>query len=409
MATTHAASPARYRIRLSLFLLTIAALVAAVLVTGCGEGGRSLAPEQSRSATPPVGVIPVALDGVQAEFWPYTGADLTGTPQDPINLVFVGQADPRNVRAALLGLGGDRTAFGLPPVYPFNCVWSDAIGDLQVAYTTPTRWVGSAIQLQCGNYGPVRFHLRLFAAGGFTVANAHFELLIPGTADHQVLSWELAEQLVALDMQRTGLLDASQPLGATTGINQAPFRTIPTVIYDLLPIELTAAIGGPAAPAAAPVPIANDGSATIVRLAARAAEIPGELTQSFPIEYDQVIPRPFCAAAPTDLVRVRGPVTLRKSVGLSPSGELTSEFHADGRLEVTPIDPSTGQPSGSAYDAEIQENQTTWADDHGSRVRGHLLRIELPAGQAGHGRLSVVLDVNSAGAADFRRTESCNP
>ena len=157
------------------------------------------------------------------------------------------------------------------------------------------------------------------------------------------------------------------------------------------------------------MPIATDGSATIEHLAERAPEIPGELAQSFPIEYDQVIPRPFCAASPTELVRVRGPVTLRKSVGLVPSGELTSEFHADGRLEITPIDPSTGLPSGSAYDAEVQENQTTWADDHGSRVRGHLLRIELPAGQPGHGRLSVVLDVDAAGAADFRRTESCNP
>src|SRR5512141_1089009 len=105
MTTTHAASPARYRIRLGLFLLAIAALVASALVVGCGDGGRSFAPEQSRSATPPAGVIPVALDGTQAEFWPYTGADLSGAPQDPINLVFMGQADPRAVRAALLGLG----------------------------------------------------------------------------------------------------------------------------------------------------------------------------------------------------------------------------------------------------------------------------------------------------------------
>jgi hypothetical protein len=254
----------------------------------------------------------------------------------------------------------------------------------------------------------VRFHLRLFSAGAFTVANAHFELLIPGTADHQVLSWELAEQLVALDMRRTGLLDPAQPFGATAGINEAPFRTIPAEIYNLLPAGLTAAIGGPSAPVSAPVPIASDGAATIVRLVGRAAPSPGQATQEFPIEYDQVIPRPFCAASPAELVRVHGPVTLRKTVGLTASGELTSEFHADGRLEITPIDPTTGQPSGPTYEAEVQENQTTWAADRGSRVRGHLLRIELPAGQAGHGRLSVVLDVDAAGAADFRRTESCN-
>lgn len=409
MASVREASSARYRIRSGVLLLTAAALIAAAILTGCGETGVSFAPEQSRSATPPPGVISVAVDGASREFWPYTGADLSGTPQDPVNLVFTGHAGARAIRAALLSLNGDRVPFGLPAGYPFDCIWSDAIGDLQVAYTAPTAWIGSAVQLQCGNYGPVRFHLRLFEAGGFTVANAHFELLVPGTADHQVLSWELAEQLVAVDMRRTGLLDPTQPLGATAAINQAPFRTIPAQIYNLLPAELTAAIGGPPGPAAGAVPIGNDGSATVVRLTTRPAIRPGELTQSFPIEYDQVLPRPFCAAAPNELVRVRGPVTLRKLVRLTSSGELTSEFHADGRLEITPINPSTGQPSGASYEAEVQENQTTSADDRGNRVRGHVLRIELPAGESGHGRLSVVLDVKPDGAADFRRTESCNP
>jgi hypothetical protein len=409
MATMHAASPARYRIRLGLVLLTIAALVASALIAGCGEDSRAFAPEQSRSATPPAGVIPVALDGAQAELWPYTGADLSGTPQDPINLVFTGQADPRAIRAALLGLGGDRTAFGLPAAYPFNCVWSDAIGDLQVAYTTPTQWVGSAIQLQCGNYGPVRFHLRLFAAGAITVANAHFELLIPGTADHQVLSWELAEQLVALDMQRTGLLDPSQPLGVTAAINQAPFRTIPTAIYDLLPPELTAAIGGPPAPAAAPVPIATDGSATIIRVAGRAADVAGERTQTFTIEYGQLIPKPFCATTPSDLVLVQGPVSLTKTVRPSGNG-LISEFHASGRIAVTPIDAGTGQPSGAQYFAEIRDDQTTSLDDGGSRILGSLMRIELPpGGSPERGRLAVMVRVGTDGVGSFRRDERCDP
>jgi hypothetical protein len=409
MATMHAASPARYRIRLGLFLLAIAALLASALVVGCGEDSRAFAPDQSRSATPPAGVVPVALDGTQAEFWPYTGADLSGTPQDPINLVFTGQADPRAIRAALLGLGGDRTAFGLPAVYPFNCVWSDAIGDLQVAFATPTQWAGSAIQLQCGNYGPVRFHLRLFAAGAITVANAHFELLIPGTADHQVLSWELAEQLVALDMQRTGLLDPSQPLGVTAAINQGPFRTIPTAIYDLLPPELTAAIGGPPAPAATPVPIASDGSATIVRLVGRAADVAGERTQAFTIEYGQVIPKPFCATTPFDLVLVQGPVSLTKTVRPSGNG-LISEFHASGRIAVTPIDAGTGQPSGAQYFAEIRDDQTTSLDDGGSRILGSLMRIELPpGGSPERGRLSAMLRVGTDGVGSFRRNERCAP
>ena len=76
-----------------------------------------------------------------------------------------------------------------------------------------------------------------------TLGNAHFELLIPGTTDHQVLSWELAEQLVTVDMVRSGLLAAAP--GSTAPINAAPgFRQIPAEIYNLLPAELRAASAG---------------------------------------------------------------------------------------------------------------------------------------------------------------------
>ena len=398
----------RYRIGLAaVWLITTVIIVAAF--TSCTPRDAT-GPELSRATAPaPPGLVSVGLAGTAHQFWPYTGADLTGTPQDPINLVFIGRADPRAIRDALLGLDGDRTAFGMPPVYPFNCLWSDAIGDVQVSYAAPTQWIGSAVQLQCGNFGPVRFHLRLFAAGGTTFANAHFELLIPGTADHQVLSWEFAEQLVTLDMRRTGLLDQATPLGTTGPINAAPFRSIPPEIYNLLPADLTALLGGPAAPVGAPVPIGSDGAATIINIAGRAGPVLGERSQSFTIDYGQIVPKPFCAAGPSDLVRVDGPVTLRKSVRLSASGELTSEFHASGRLDVTPIDPTTGVAAAATYAAQVQEEQTSAMDDRGSRARARVLRIELPAGATTHGRLSVALDVNADGTADFRRGETCNP
>ena len=35
---------------------------------------------------------------------------------------------------------------------------------------------------------------------------AHFEVLIPGTTDHQVLSWIVARDLVVGDLMRSGLL-----------------------------------------------------------------------------------------------------------------------------------------------------------------------------------------------------------
>ena len=120
-----------------------------------------------------------------------------------------------------------------------------------------------AIQLQCGDYGPIRFHLRLFEAGQYTLANVHFELLIPNTTEHQVLSWELAEQLVVADFARSGLLSA--PPSLTAGINPAPWREIPAQIYNGVPVPLRAAIRGPLGNVSAPVPIGSDGRATILQ------------------------------------------------------------------------------------------------------------------------------------------------
>jgi hypothetical protein len=122
-------------------------------------------PGSFAAAAPPPGLlVPIPVEGGSLSIWPYTGTDFTGTPQDPINLVFTGRSDPRAIRSALMVLDGNRTAFGMPPVSPFNCTWSDAIGDLQTGYNATTEWVGSAIQLACGDYGPIRFHVRLFEA-----------------------------------------------------------------------------------------------------------------------------------------------------------------------------------------------------------------------------------------------------
>jgi hypothetical protein len=157
------------------------------------------------------------------------------------------------------------------------------------------------------------------------------------------------------------------------------------------------------------VPIASDGSATIVRLVGRAADVAGERTQAFTIEYGQVIPKPFCATTPFDLVLVQGPVSLTKTVRPSGNG-LISEFHASGRIAVTPIDAGTGQPSGAQYFAEIRDDQTTSLDDGGSRILGSLMRTELPpGGSPERGRLAVMVRVGTDGVGSFRRDERCDP
>ena len=360
-------------------------------------------PSLAQTAVAPAGVVAATPS---LSLYPYTLVNFSGVPADrfdPVNLVFTGRADPREIRADLMALDGNRP--GLPPAPFFGCVWRDAIGDMQTAYSSSGGWSGSAIQLRCGDFGPVRFHLRLFRAGNATIANAHFEVLIENTADHQVLSWDLAEQLVLYDMVRTGLLDAAP--SATDVINTATHRTIPAVIFNLLPPELRALVSGSPDEAAADVPIANgDGRATIVSLGDARAPTPGTFTESLPLTYGQVIPRPFCSAGPLDYVFVAGPVSLTKTVTISADGAYSSTFSAAGRLQVTPFDPMTGQPSGEPYEAEVGEHQVSRLDDDDEMIMATVRRHELPQGEPGRGRLQTRLKIEGA-VTQYTRTEAC--
>jgi hypothetical protein len=385
-------------------------LVLLLAAAACSDDGAVTSPftadrTAKAAAVPSADLVAIREGTGTLAIWPYTGTDFSATPQDPINLVFSGRADPRAIRSALFALSGDRSAAGLPNASPFNCRWTDAIGDLQTGYSDAAGWVGSAVQLACGNYGPIRIHVRLFRAGALTLGNAHFELLIPGTTDHQVLSWELAEQLVTVDLARSGLL-ASAPTSTGT-INAAPgFRQIPAQVYNLLPAELKGAIGGPLGSVSAPVDIATDGAATRFELAGNAPPASGT-EQQFVIEFDQIIPRPFCATGPGDVLHVRGPVALHKSVRINPAGVLTSEFLATGRLQLTPVDPTTGAPTGVSYQAEVRDHQVTGFDDDGSRVEGEAVQMELPQGTTGRGRKSVRLKVGPAGVTLFDQDITC--
>ena len=389
-----------------------ALVFASFLAAACGDDAPLAGPGfddvSARSArTPPALLVSISAGGASLSLWPYTGNDFSGTPQDPINLVFTGRADPRAVRSALLGLSGDRSAAGLPNAPPFNCTWSDAIGDLQTAWNASAGWVGSAVQLACGSFGPVRIHVRLFEAGGVTVGNAHFELLIPGTTDHQVLSWELAEQLVTVDMVRTGLLSGAP---ASSGvINAAPgFRQIPAAIYNLLPTELKGAIGGPLGSVTAPVDIGTSGAATVFDLG-DTAPAAGGTTQQFTIAFDQVIPRPFCASGPEEFLQVSGPVSLRKEVRFDGDGGLISEFEASGRLRLTPVDPASGVPTGPSYDAEVKDHQVTRFSDRGGTVNGIATQMELPQNVSGRGRKTVRLSVGPGEVTRFDQDVVCHP
>lgn len=378
-------------------------------------GGAALASQEQVGETPPAGLVSVSFQGSDLTLWPYTGNSFDGTASDPVNLLFAGTTDPVRIRAALLGLDGDRTAFGFPPAYPFNAKWSDAVGDVQTTYAEGEGWEGSVIQLQLGVYAPIRAHLRLFrtgvafgSEGTWTVGAAHFEVLIPGTADHQVLSWELAEQLVMVDLIRSGLLDPSTPYQPTDAITQVPsFRTIPEVIYDGLPEDLKVAIGGPPGSVSGPVPIANDGRATILHVTGEPAPQTGTFADQFTLQYEQMIPKPLCSDGPLDWVLVSGPVDLSRDATVDDSGRYQYHERVSGRLTITPVDVTVSPPvpAGESYEAEIGDLQQGSIDPSAAAALAEARRLAPQPG--GTELLMTRLRVASNGADSYRALMRC--
>jgi hypothetical protein len=418
---------------------TLAALIllaaATILITACGDEN-PLAPatendefdawfDKSMEIIRQTGdVLPaeqatVSLGAESLVFWPYTGTSFDATPVDPINLVFAGEADPLQIRAALLALDGDRTAFGLPDLPPFNQTWLDAIGgDVQVTCAHEGEgWAGSVIQLTLGDYGPLRFHLRLFRTGNalgdgcWTLGGAHFELQIPGTTDHQVLSWEFAEDLVVIDLMRSGLLDPDVPMLDTGPINAAPsFRAIPAMIYDMVYDELPAALIdllGWDPPNGSDVPLPSDGEGTILNLAAPATIVPEHYTATAVVTFDQLVPRPFCAEGPGDWLDVTGPVNFEIAVQVNANGHFSSRASYAGEIMAQPYDLSGGTPVpvGEPFIASVSGQQLGHLFPHRSRVTSIDTRLTHEAD--GPQRLVEHLVVPENGLKFYRAQERC--
>jgi hypothetical protein len=209
------------------------------------------------------------------------------------------------------------------------------------------------------------------------------------------------------DMMRTGLLDATTPLVPTQGINPSPFRTIPAVIYNGLPVALRAAIGGPLGDVTDDVPIGTDGSAPIFNVATFMPWQVGTETENSVSMYDQVIPKPFCADGPYDYVHVYGPVTLNQVNEITDAGEFISTFRAEGELLVTPIDPSTGAPSGESQRAVVREHHDTYLSDASMRASSMQHQTIIPPADDNGGSLLVRLRVNSNGANAYKVLIRC--
>jgi hypothetical protein len=340
----------------------------------------------------PAEIAEITSGDLSIAFWPYTGTALHDSPMDPINVVFKGQASPLQIRQALLSLDGNRPEF--PAMPPFTLPWTDAIGgDVQTTYLSEGGWEGCVIQLTLGEYAGLRVHLRLFGTslsdgegGTWTLGGAHFEMMIPGTSEHQVMSWELAEQVVMYDMARTGLLGAyPEPTGL---INSAPsFRGIPPFIYNGLvtdesgmgPMLLTA-LEYPVEVQSADYPLPTDGQGTLFILGG-ALPVTADLhSTEVVIDYEQAIPRPLCSDGPYDWLWVTGPITFTTDVVVSLNGIYQYQSSYDAVLTAVPIDIETMQPVGLPFEAQVMGKQVGKAGADFRKVRSVDKRLAVEYG-----------------------------
>jgi hypothetical protein len=252
-----------------------------------------------------------------------------------------------------MGLDGTRPPFaGLPFA---SCLWRDAMGNEQAAWAETDGWAGDAVQLACVRDGaplgdPFRVHVRLFRQGSLTLGAAHLDFLVPGTAEHEVLSWELPRSFVTFDLSRTGLLTASP---ASVGlISPGTFGVVRRPVFDALVAGGAGgllAVLGLSAPPSGDVPIPVSGQATVL-----AAHIVFEPTQAkthdeLEVVYGINVPKPFCATGPTDFVHLQGPLRLTMTTQMSASGAFSRTYTVSGLLTVTPL------PTGTAASAPIFE------------------------------------------------------
>ncbi len=387
----------------------VTATIALALLAGCADQesvGPQMAPMHAVSDDPTPPTTTIDLGTHQLVLWPYTSSAIGGPETDPINVVFPNR-DAREIRAALLSLNGNRTAYGLPNAAPFNCTWKDAVGAAQVTYVEAAGWSGSAVQLECGDYAPMRFHLRMFPAGASTVANVHFEVIVPGTNQHEVLSWEMAEQLIAVDFMRSGFLSG---IGQTQQINPAPtFRGINPLVYNGLPPQLRALIGGPPENVTAPVGIATNGRATIFTLAQTPEPEAGVVRREFIIQFNQIIPKPFCASGPFDYLLVQGPVLVKQTIRTTSSGNYMSSYHASGSLDLTPVNPLTRAIIGASYRAQVNDIYRNLITDNVEHTANLTLQMMIPSTGPFRGSLHASLRVGPGESTATSVEARCNP
>jgi len=359
-----------------------------------------------QSAPRPDGIVRIDVASEQLKLWPFTTTNyLPGAAgkSDPINLVFL-HTDPRAIRQRLMELGGDRPEWPFLPMGANGCVWMDGMGYEQAAYLKPEGWVGDEVQLVCATPdSPLgheyRFHVRLFRSGPHTIGGAHFEINIPGTAEHEVLSWELARQFVTDEIARldSGAFEGNTPLFLP---EDGSFRTVRGLINGYvwqtqgamgnIVFLLALGLDAPTPPDFPDVPIPATGLAAVFTPLFTYLPESSDITLTDSRTYGVITLKPFCEPVPIQITG--GPLTFTLRVQTNPSGKYQRTYTAGGTLQVTTLS------TGVTQDAVISENHGGKLTDHHGQVREDFSQILLP----GDGALGQSLHVRfGAGQTDY--------
>ena len=323
----------------------------------------------------PQELVEVAAGGESLTIWPYTTSDFQA-PSDPINLVFP-DADPRAIRQELLKLDGTRPPFASVPAG--NCRWTDAMGYEQAAYGRPRGWAGGEVQLACVPAGkplgdPFRFHVRLFRLGKDTVGAAHYEILIPGSAEHEVLSWDLARDFLTYDAARAGAI-AGDPAPVIPG---GSFRAVRGLLYKSL-YDYAGGALRPLLDQLLPLPndsngdrpIPTNGHGAVLSLTAAFQPERTTAVTTTQVGWSIVVPKPFCATGPYDLVQLSGPLNFTMSVRTGDDGRYERTYVVGGTLTGVPLglrpDGTIGPVAPPAAVPVFEIHRAT-LDDHRGQV-----------------------------------------
>jgi hypothetical protein len=356
------------------------------------------------SAPTPAGVVTIDAGDERLTLWPFTTESyLPGEAgqKDPVNLVFL-NTEPRAIRQELMKLDGDRPSWSFLPRGAQGCVWMDGMAYEQAAYVEPEGWVGGEVQLVCATPdSPLgreyRFHVRLFRSGPHTVGGAHFEINTPGTAQHEVLSWELARRFVTDEIAR---LDAGASRGEATVFEPAngSFRTVDGLINAYVWQTNTAnlpfllALGLPAPrPPYGPVPMPATGLAAVFAPAFTYVPVSSDITLTDSRSYFvQSTPKPLCGGEAIQITG--GPLALTLRVQTNPSGKYQRTYTVEGTLRIKTLS------TGITQDAVISEFHRGMLTDNQGQVTQEVSQVLLPGGRA----LGQSLDVAfGAGQNDY--------